>query len=191
MQFPSCYCAADSGSFVRIPSFPSSAFYRAHSVERIPLSRGPHRADSIGKSITWIRLYGFYCADSIVRHPSCEFHCADFIVRIPSCGIHRAVSIVRYPLCEFHRADSIVRIPSCGFHCVDYILRIPIGRSSCSSSISSSPWGITALSWKERGNEVLQETRSKPIGGWCSGRRRRSCSCTNEQWGLRRRKTKG
>ncbi len=125
MKFPSCYFAADSGSFVRIPSFSLSAFHRTHSIESFH-----YPADPTAQTVLENPSRGFHCTDFIVRIPSCDIHRASSIVRIPSCGIHCASSILRIPLCGLHRADShrldsIVRIPSCGFNYADSIVRIP------------------------------------------------------------------
>lgn len=94
-----------ASSFVRIPSFPSSAFHRAPSIERIPSSVF-HLAYSIKRSPSRVRM----------RMLSCRF-----IERIPSCRFHRANSIVRIRSCGFDRSDSIVRIPSYVFHCINSI----------------------------------------------------------------------
>ena len=130
MQFPSCglhfadplcrcYYAADSGSLLRIPLFPSSTFHWTHSIERIPLS--VNQAHFIKRiSLMQMRIF-------ILRIPSCRFYCkfhhADSIVRVPLlCTLHHVPSIMCFLLCAFHLVPSIMCLPSSAFHHVYSIL---------------------------------------------------------------------
>lgn len=99
MRISSCrlYCA---GSFMRLPSFPLSAFHQAHY------------------NILSCECGFFYLvprADYMVRVPLYKFH-TNSIAQISLCGCYCAHSTVRTPLCAFYLVHPIVCIPFYAFH---------------------------------------------------------------------------
>lgn len=131
MRISSCrfYCA---GSFMRLPSFPLSAFHQAHY------------------NILSCECGFFYLvprADSMVRVPLYKFH-TNSIVQISLCGCYCAHSTVRTPLCAFYRVHPIVCIPFYAFHrAIDGGRRTEEGRGK-------GGWGggyIRICSWHQPG----------------------------------------